>query len=617
MATEADLLVTHSFTVRDGESGSLFADITPSVNKAVFNGRMGVSTLNPQNALDVAGSVAIGGYGGQNVSPPNSLIVSGNLGVGTPTPTAKHHILANAPSSSNSALVANATSAVGDASGLQATASIATSATAIGISTAANGAGGGTKIGLMSSADGPGYRVASAFTAYNPGTDGSDSYGVQATAYGGTSWGSAYGVYSQAYGDGTGYKNAVTGSAWGYEGSKIGGSFNASSYSTTNTLTTRGVYGYGYGAGPGVVIGVDGDAIGGSTASKYGVDASATHNGSAYGNAYGLYCSATNNTNGSAVGINNYASGSNNSYHYGIQSGVTSSGSGGAWCYGASISANNTGGSGGVYGLVCSALGASTGPKYALYSYASGGGTLYAGYFSGRVHISGTLSKSSGTFLIDHPLDPYNRLLRHNFVESPEELCVYRGKVKLDGAGQGAVTMPSYFAALTKEDEATVTVSPIGRKAFLTSYEWNAKFDGFTVFGEPNAQVSYIVLATRDDPSIRVLRQPVEEDKQGDEKGKLLLPDAYPDPKAPKRAVDEITDPVVLATTAHFKEEKALRERTLQQQRAHTEELVKTQDQRLKQVTDAKQAFDTREAKRAADLKASIPKPIPLPKTTK
>jgi hypothetical protein len=37
-----------------------------------------------------------------------------------------------------------------------------------------------------------------------------------------------------------------------------------------------------------------------------------------------------------------------------------------------------------------------------------GGGSSHAAWFSGEVHIDGNLSRASGSFKIDHPLDPEN-----------------------------------------------------------------------------------------------------------------------------------------------------------------------------------------------------------------
>lgn len=137
--------------------------------------------------------------------------------------------------------------------------------------------------------------------------------------------------------------------------------------------------------------------------------------------------------------------------------------------------------------------------------------------------------------MIDHPLDPENKLLRHNFVESPENLLIYRGKTELNPKGEARVDMPEYYKALTKEDEATIQLTPIGKptreKLFEFSYEWSDQFDSFIIYGEPMRDVSWTVYVDRDDPVIHELRRPVEEMKgihsEFCKKGKLLYPKAY------------------------------------------------------------------------------------------
>jgi hypothetical protein len=154
----------------------------------------------------------------------------------------------------------------------------------------------------------------------------------------------------------------------------------------------------------------------------------------------------------------------------------------------------------------------------------------FAGYFNGDVHVTGSLTKGSGSFVIDHPEDPENKLLRHNFVESPENLCIYRGKVQLDANGKAIVEMPSYFVPLTKEEEATIHLTSIGKKPFLAGYEWNGGYKSFVVYGEANRDVSYTVYADRDDPAIKKLRKPVEQNKTESKlctPGEYLHPDAY------------------------------------------------------------------------------------------
>ncbi len=68
--------------------------------------------------------------------------------------------------------------------------------------------------------------------------------------------------------------------------------------------------------------------------------------------------------------------------------------------------------------------------------------------FAGNLAITGALSKGSGTFVIDHPLDPANKLLYHSFVESPDVKNIYNGIATLDSNGEVTITLPDYFDAL-------------------------------------------------------------------------------------------------------------------------------------------------------------------------
>jgi hypothetical protein len=167
-----------------------------------------------------------------------------------------------------------------------------------------------------------------------------------------------------------------------------------------------------------------------------------------------------------------------------------------------------------------------------VYGHADGGGQKYAAFFNGTVgglanfELTGAMQ-----LLIDHPLDPENKTLSHSAVESPESICLYRGKVYLDDA-KATVRLPDYFAALTKEDEATVYLTPIGEEPFPTSYIWEEAYTSLTIFGAPSAEVAYLVLAARDDPAIHLFSRPVEEAKgEGNfERGKLLSPEAFGKP---------------------------------------------------------------------------------------
>ena len=108
--------------------------------------------------------------------------------------------------------------------------------------------------------------------------------------------------------------------------------------------------------------------------------------------------------------------------------------------------ANSPDGSG-VYGIAYSNGDAVVGNAF--------GGTGYAGHFFGNVSITGSISKGSGTFTIDHPLDPGNKYLQHSFVESPDMMNVYNGNVTTNASGLATVKLPAWFSALNSDFRPT------------------------------------------------------------------------------------------------------------------------------------------------------------------
>ncbi|MHB8086583.1 MAG: hypothetical protein ACYDHZ_12245, partial [Dehalococcoidia bacterium] len=74
--------------------------------------------------------------------------------------------------------------------------------------------------------------------------------------------------------------------------------------------------------------------------------------------------------------------------------------------------------------------------------------TMWAGYFSGNVNVTGTLTSGVKDFRIDDPLDPANKYLVHSSVESPDMKNIYDGVAVLDNNGEAVVTLPAYFQAL-------------------------------------------------------------------------------------------------------------------------------------------------------------------------
>ena len=154
-----------------------------------------------------------------------------------------------------------------------------------------------------------------------------------------------------------------------------------------------------------------------------------------------------------------------------------------------------------------------------------GSGTGLAGHFAGDVNITGTLSKSGGSFKIDHPLDPTNKFLSHSFVESPDMMNIYNGNAILDGSGRATITLPDWFEALNREFRYQLTC--IG--GFATVYvESEIENNQFTIAGgNAGLKVSWQVTGVRQDAWAEANRIPVEEQKVGYEAGYYLHPEVY------------------------------------------------------------------------------------------
>jgi hypothetical protein len=151
--------------------------------------------------------------------------------------------------------------------------------------------------------------------------------------------------------------------------------------------------------------------------------------------------------------------------------------------------------------------------------------TGYAGYFAAKVHVNGTLTKSGGSFRIDHPLDPANRTLSHSFVESPEMLNIYDGTVVTDEEGRAVVTLPAWFEALNRDYRYQLTV--IGRFA-QAIVEREIESNSFAIRTNlGGTKVSWQVTGVRRDPWANANRIPVEEEKPEAERGLYLHPEVY------------------------------------------------------------------------------------------
>ena len=142
-------------------------------------------------------------------------------------------------------------------------------------------------------------------------------------------------------------------------------------------------------------------------------------------------------------------------------------------------------------------------------------------------------SAGTKTFLIDHPLDPENKYLKHFSVESNEILNIYRGNVILDNSGTSVVEMPEYFDAINVDFSYNLTA--IGAPApglYISKELSNGKFE--ISGGLAGQKISWQVTAQRNDAYVRQNQDKLNPEpmKPDNRKGKYLHPEFYGKTKA-------------------------------------------------------------------------------------
>jgi len=162
-----------------------------------------------------------------------------------------------------------------------------------------------------------------------------------------------------------------------------------------------------------------------------------------------------------------------------------------------------------------------------VYGYAdANGATRYGGFFDNDLGSSGTKS-----FMIDYPLDPANKILKHFSMESPEILNVYRGNITLNSAGEAVVTLPDYFESVNNTNYS-YHLTPIGAPAQLYIKQEITNKQFIVAGGTTGMKVSWIVYAERNDPYLQ--QNPDERlviiNKTGSLAGKYISPTLYGQP---------------------------------------------------------------------------------------
>lgn len=142
----------------------------------------------------------------------------------------------------------------------------------------------------------------------------------------------------------------------------------------------------------------------------------------------------------------------------------------------------------------------------------------------GDFNVTGTKN-----FILDHPLDPTNKNLVHNAVESPNHVTYYHGTVVLGADGTAKVQLPDYFEALNTDFHYQLTCVGGFAQVYVADEIADNQFS--IAGGTPGLKVSWQVTATRNDPWVRDHPYEAEIEKKPEHKGKYIYPEGYGQPK--------------------------------------------------------------------------------------
>jgi len=287
---------------------------------------------------------------------------------------------------------------------------------------------------------------------------------------------------------------------------------------------TSGAYGEHGSTGNYAYLGTSGSGVYGHSTSSRGVSGDSSSSSGVYGASISSY------------GVQGYSSSGIGVFGTGSSSGVSGVSTTGIGVYGQTSDNGSNGveGRNTYYGTM-GALGGVNGGVY-------GSGSTYAGYFSGTVHVSGTFSKSSGSFKIDHPLDPENKYLQHSFVESPDMMNVYNGNVTLDEQGEAWVELPEWFEALNREFRYQLTCIGGFAPVYIAEKIVDNRFK--IAGGTHDMEVSWQVTGVRQDPYAATHPIKVEEAKPPEEQGYYLHPDVYGQPD--EKSIEWLRNPEMM-----------------------------------------------------------------------
>jgi hypothetical protein len=131
-----------------------------------------------------------------------------------------------------------------------------------------------------------------------------------------------------------------------------------------------------------------------------------------------------------------------------------------------------------------------------------------------------SFSQGFGTFTMDHPADPLNRILNQYAVGASELLFVSTGTAFLAGDGRATVCLPSYFDAVCRNPRVQLT--GVGTSDVYVAEKVSG--NQFVIGGKPGTEVYWTVTGERRDQNAELARicTPVEQQKTGELQGHSL-----------------------------------------------------------------------------------------------
>jgi hypothetical protein len=563
-------------------------------NSVVYEtgGNVGVGTKTPKAKVDVAGAGTLGiqatvpgtqaaiagiatavkggttGVYGQSSDPTGNGVFgmdnattggTGVVGVSNATSGSSTGVFGQSASTSGVGVAGNETAKTGGVAGVTGTA-LSTGHFSAGVSGyelaktgQVFGVSGSSNSSTTNSAGVVG--VENATTGAVTGVAGTTNSTTNGAAGVGGFEGAATGVV-HGVGGGTNSSTNFAAGVSGFEGSTTGQVFGVSGGTNSTTTGAAGVSGF-EGATTGAVYGI----VGGTNSSTNGAAGLNGYNNAATGQVFGMFGSTTSTTGTGVAGNANATTGQATGV-----SGLSASASG-TGVFGNAIA--TTGNTFGVFGQTASPTGHATSGYASATSGAAigvvgltnspggaggqfvnlgggkslvlvGNGAGYAqiftldasgnGNFAGNLNVTGKLTKGSGSFKIDHPLDPANKYLSHSFVESPDMMNVYNGNITTDRHGLATVTLPDYFEALNGDFRYQLTVIGQFAQAIVAKKVSANRFVIRT--NKPNVEVSWQLTGIRHDAYANQYRIPVEEDKAVGEQGYYLHPEVFGQPES-------------------------------------------------------------------------------------